>query len=122
MTFTDLCELGACDAALIWLGDRNVEDVWTECHRADWMLWLLEKLGYDVARLESQWSWHTFIRPPCVSIREFNQKFVVSHILPLFPTLPLPRSRLGPREASQDQQPQDQPASCPSEELHPASD
>ena len=42
---SQLRAMGACPAALRWLGDRTIERAWRECHRADWMLWLLERIA-----------------------------------------------------------------------------
>lgn len=32
--------IGACDAAIEWVGQRDLLTAWAECERADWMLWL----------------------------------------------------------------------------------
>jgi len=37
----------ACAEGLDWLGERDLEAMWAECQRSDWMLWLLEKIGWD---------------------------------------------------------------------------
>ena len=29
----------ACQAAMDWLGDRDSDQMWTECRRPDWLLW-----------------------------------------------------------------------------------
>lgn len=44
MTGDDLRAMGACQAALDWLGDRTVEEAWLVCRRWDWMLWLLRTM------------------------------------------------------------------------------
>jgi len=35
-----LRELHACEAAVEWVGKRDLSAAWLECDRADWMLWL----------------------------------------------------------------------------------
>ena len=35
--------LGACADAVEWVGDRTLAQAWSECHRADWMFWFLER-------------------------------------------------------------------------------
>src|SRR5579885_1642287 len=35
-----LKRLGACEEAVKWVADRDFAAAWTECQRADWMLWL----------------------------------------------------------------------------------
>lgn len=40
----------ACQEGLEWLGERDLQAMWAECHRSDWMAWLLFKLGWDDAR------------------------------------------------------------------------
>ena len=37
----------ACHELLTWLGDRDLQGMWEECHRSDWMLWLLREFGWD---------------------------------------------------------------------------
>jgi hypothetical protein len=47
MTFRDeLIEMGACQSAIDWVGDRTERDAWAECERADWMLWLAPRCGW----------------------------------------------------------------------------
>lgn len=42
MKFVDkLKKMGACPTAVEWVGDKNIEQAWNECERADWMLWYL---------------------------------------------------------------------------------
>ena len=36
--------LGACEEAIIWVADRNLQATWDECERADWLLWLCGKM------------------------------------------------------------------------------
>ena len=43
-----LIELDACDLAKAWLEDNKIEDfrtAWIQCHRGDWMSWLLDKVA-----------------------------------------------------------------------------
>jgi hypothetical protein len=40
----------ACQEGLEWLGERDLQAMWAECHRSDWMAWLLFELGWDDAR------------------------------------------------------------------------
>ena len=43
-TFKQYLEsLKACDNAIKWAGDKPIEQVVTECHRGDWLLWLAKK-------------------------------------------------------------------------------
>ena len=39
-----LTELGACDEAVKWVGDRTLKQAWDDCERGDWMLWLCAKM------------------------------------------------------------------------------
>lgn len=44
-TFRDsLRRIGACEEARDWAGDRTARQVWADCERPDWMLWLLGKV------------------------------------------------------------------------------
>lgn len=48
MTLRDqLVGWNACQEAIDWLGDRDLETAWRECERADWMLWLSDKIAVD---------------------------------------------------------------------------
>ena len=38
-----LHSVDACAAAIEWAGDKPIEQVVTECHRGDWLLWLASK-------------------------------------------------------------------------------
>jgi len=42
---TYLRTINACPEALEWLGDRDLATAWAACQRADWMLWLAEKVN-----------------------------------------------------------------------------
>lgn len=43
----ELEQLGACQAAIEWVGDRDAGTAWRECQRADWMLWFMAKKKVD---------------------------------------------------------------------------
>lgn len=36
-----LKSLGACEEAVRWVGDMELNEAWEKCERADWMLWLV---------------------------------------------------------------------------------
>ncbi len=41
-----LKRLGACDEATTWAKDvETLRQAWDTCHRADWMIWALRKIG-----------------------------------------------------------------------------
>ena len=40
-----LVAMRACQSALDWIGDRTIEQAWSECRRIDWMLWLLCRIA-----------------------------------------------------------------------------
>jgi len=42
-----LLQLGACDAALEWVGDRTPEQAWQECPRGDWLLWVAARVKVE---------------------------------------------------------------------------
>lgn len=45
MTFKQqLKKLAACNDAIEWAGDRDARAAWNECERADWMLWLAQRV------------------------------------------------------------------------------
>jgi hypothetical protein len=52
---TQLSELleniNACELAVIWAGDKTIDEVVDTCHRGDWMLWLAKKLDIDLPLL-----------------------------------------------------------------------
>ena len=51
-TFKQYLEsLKACPAAIKWAGDKPIEQVVTECHRGDWLLWLAKKCGVELQPL-----------------------------------------------------------------------
>ena len=48
MTFAaQLKSLSACDEAVRWVADRDLESAWAQCERGDWMLWLAAKANID---------------------------------------------------------------------------
>jgi hypothetical protein len=53
-----LLRCGACREARDWAGSRTLAEVWADCQRSDWLLWLLGAIGYDderVLRLFAAW-------------------------------------------------------------------
>ncbi len=46
-----LHSVDACAAAIEWAGDKPIEQVVTECHRGDWLLWLAKKCGVELQPL-----------------------------------------------------------------------
>jgi len=46
-----LNDLKACSPAMEWLGERDAAQMWAECERGDWMLWLAKKLGVNKRQL-----------------------------------------------------------------------
>ncbi len=60
-----LRRLGACEEAREWAANKDLTTAWAECQRPDWMLWLLDALGYSdqsTLRLYACWCarqvWH----------------------------------------------------------------
>lgn len=44
--FTRLCKrFKACREGLDWIAGKSLKEFWATCERADWMLWLCEKLA-----------------------------------------------------------------------------
>ena len=43
--------LKACATAIKWAGDKTIEQVVTECHRGDWLLWLANRCGVELQPL-----------------------------------------------------------------------
>jgi hypothetical protein len=39
-----LIDLGACEEAIDWVGERTIEQAVAECERGDWLEWLVSKL------------------------------------------------------------------------------
>ena len=46
-----LNKLNACKSSIEWLESRTSEEMWNDCPRGDWMLWLLSSLKLDKRRL-----------------------------------------------------------------------
>ena len=44
-----LTALGACSGAALWAKGKSLSEVWSTCHRGDWMLWLVARYG-DIPR------------------------------------------------------------------------
>jgi hypothetical protein len=42
-----LSSLYACEESIEWLNERNAEQMWNDCPRGDWMLWLLKKINLN---------------------------------------------------------------------------
>jgi len=38
-----LIKLNACEPAIDWAGDKTWKEIYNECHRGDWLLWLWHK-------------------------------------------------------------------------------
>lgn len=46
MTIQDWLEdVNACFPARVWASTRTPKEIWEQCHRVDWLFWLLSKLG-----------------------------------------------------------------------------
>lgn len=37
--------MGACGEAALWAGGKTLREAWEQCHRADWMIYLLQDVG-----------------------------------------------------------------------------
>lgn len=48
-----LLDLGACDDAVAWVGDRDEATAWRECERGDWLIWYLRESRAEVT--DRQW-------------------------------------------------------------------
>jgi hypothetical protein len=46
-----LTELKACDDAVKWAKDKSWEEIYTTCHKGDWLLWLFNKTNPDDLQL-----------------------------------------------------------------------
>ena len=44
---TYLQNKNACRPAMEWLKDRDLERMWEECERGDWLIWFAAKVGID---------------------------------------------------------------------------
>lgn len=40
-----LVSLSACKEASVWAEGKSLAEVWSTCHRGDWMLWLIARYG-----------------------------------------------------------------------------
>ena len=62
MTFADqLRKMDACHKAVVWVGDRTLQQAWDECERGDWMAWFTRELGLDSLAAASDMAervWH----------------------------------------------------------------
>ena len=48
MTFAEqLRQLSACPEAIAWVGERTLDQAWTQSDRGDWMAWLTHTLALD---------------------------------------------------------------------------
>jgi hypothetical protein len=47
MITSKLIELGACSDAKEWAKDKSWQEIFTTCHRGDWLLWLFRKVNTD---------------------------------------------------------------------------
>jgi hypothetical protein len=46
-----LIKIRAYKEMISWVGDRTLEQAWTECERGDWMLWFAHKVGVPLKHL-----------------------------------------------------------------------
>ena len=46
-----LLDLNACEEAIKWAEGKSWEEVYKECHRGDWLLWLFQKVNPDDLQL-----------------------------------------------------------------------
>ena len=46
-----LIKLDACPGAREWAGDKTWEEIYSTCHRGDWLLWLFRKTNPDDLQL-----------------------------------------------------------------------
>ena len=56
-----LIDLKACPEAVAWVGERTLEQAWTECNRSDWMGWLTQKCRLDSRKAAADMAervWH----------------------------------------------------------------
>ena len=43
----------ACQEAIDWIAERDLETAWSECPRGDWMLWLAKRAGVDIRMMKA---------------------------------------------------------------------
>ena len=48
-----LIKLGACQAAVNWVGNKSLEVAWATCMQGSWMCWLHYKLGGNYSLREA---------------------------------------------------------------------
>lgn len=62
MTFAEqLRKMKACPEAVAWVGDKTLQQAWTECERGDWMTWLTAELRLDSRKAAADMAervWH----------------------------------------------------------------
>ena len=46
-----LIKLNACDEAKEWVENKSWEEIYNQCHRGDWLLWLFKKTNPDDLQL-----------------------------------------------------------------------
>jgi hypothetical protein len=46
-----LIKLNACSEAKEWAADKTWEEIYSQCHRGDWLLWLFKKTNPDDLQL-----------------------------------------------------------------------
>ena len=63
-----LRKLGACDEAREWADGKDLVTAWTTCNRSDWMLWLLDALGYRDDRTLRLFACWCVKQEPCWSL------------------------------------------------------
>jgi hypothetical protein len=63
-----LAKFHACAEAREWAGSRTLAAAWAECPRSDWMLWLLEMLGYADRRVLRLFACWCVRQEPCWSL------------------------------------------------------
>jgi len=49
-----LINLDVCKEAIDWVEDRTIQQAWKDCHRGDWMLWLLEQMEGEKGWLDEK--------------------------------------------------------------------
>jgi len=55
----NLIDLNAPSCIVDWAGDRTLKQIWNECQRGDWMLWLLQNIRKDNGVLKLNSILHT---------------------------------------------------------------
>ena len=44
-------KIHACNEAIEWVGDRNLEQAFAECTRADWLIWYAKRMNVSTQKL-----------------------------------------------------------------------